>query len=49
MLQEAAGAVSAGLCLRWDEATVIRRRQRGAQDAFEQLVRAYDQRVLRLL
>src|SRR5205807_8366908 len=31
-----------------DEATVIRAVQRGDQDAFEQLVRAYDQSVLRL-
>ena len=31
-----------------DEADLIRAAQRGDQDAFEQLVRAYDQGVLRL-
>jgi len=48
MLQYAAGAVSARAVARVDEATVIRAVQRGDQDAFEQLVRAYDQSVLRL-
>jgi RNA polymerase sigma-70 factor (ECF subfamily) len=48
MLQDAAGAVSARAVARVDEATVIRAVQRGDQDAFEQLVRAYDQSVLRL-
>ena len=48
MFQDAAGAVSARAVARVDEATVIRAVQRGDQDAFEQLVRAYDQSVLRL-
>jgi len=48
MLQDAAGAVSATAVAKVDEATVIRAVQRGDQDAFEQLVRAYDQSVLRL-
>src|SRR6266853_377106 len=48
MLQDAAGAVSARAVAKVDEATVIRAVQRGDQDAFEQLVRAYDQSVLRL-
>jgi RNA polymerase sigma-70 factor (ECF subfamily) len=48
MLQDAAGAVSARAVAKVDEATVIRAVQRGDQDAFEQLVRAYDQGVLRL-
>src|SRR5256885_5804145 len=48
MLQDAAGSVSARAVGRVDEAAVIRSVQRGDQDAFEQLVRAYDQSVLRL-
>src|SRR6476620_5963037 len=48
MLQDAAGAVSARAVAKVDEATVIRAVQRGDQDAFEQLVRADDQSVLRL-
>jgi RNA polymerase sigma-70 factor (ECF subfamily) len=48
MLQDAAGAVSARAVAKVDEATVIRAVQRGDQDAFEKLVRAYDQSVLRL-
>jgi RNA polymerase sigma-70 factor (ECF subfamily) len=43
-----AGAVGARLSPRVDEASLIRAVQRGDQDAFEQLVRAYDQSVLRL-
>jgi RNA polymerase sigma-70 factor (ECF subfamily) len=48
MLQDAAGAVSARTVAKADESTLIRAVQRGDQDAFEQLVRAYDQSVLRL-
>jgi len=48
MLHDAAGAVIARAVAKVDEATVIRAVQRGDQDAFEQLVRAYDQSVLRL-
>jgi len=48
MLYDAAGAVTARAVAKVDEATVIRAVQRGDQDAFEQLVRAYDQSVLRL-
>src|SRR5437773_1535526 len=48
MLQDAAGAVSARAVAKVDEATVIHAVQRGDQDAFEQLVRAYDHSVLRL-
>jgi RNA polymerase sigma-70 factor (ECF subfamily) len=48
MLQDAAGAMSARAASKVDEAAVIRAVQRGDQDAFEQLVRAYDQSVLRL-
>jgi RNA polymerase sigma-70 factor (ECF subfamily) len=48
MLQDAAGAVSARAASKVDEAAVIRAVQQGDQDAFEQLVRAYDQSVLRL-
>lgn len=46
MAQDAAGAVGARLGPQVD--TLIRAAQRGDQDAFEQLVRAYDQSVLRL-
>jgi len=48
MLQDAAGAATARAVPKVDEAAVIRAVQRGDQDAFEQLVRAYDQSVLRL-
>ena len=48
MRQDAAGAVSAKAVAKVDEAAVIRAVQRGDPDAFEQLVRAYDQSVLRL-
>jgi len=48
MLQDAAGAVSARAVAKVDEAAVIRAVQQGDQDAFEQLVRAYDQSVLRV-
>src|SRR4026208_333707 len=48
MLQDAAGAVAARAVARVDEAAVIRAVQRGDQDAFEQLVRADAQSVLRL-
>lgn len=41
-------AVGARLSPKLDEASLIRAVQRGDQDAFEQLVRAYDQSVLRL-
>jgi len=46
MAQDAAGAVGARLSLQID--SLIRAAQRGDQDAFEQLVRAHDQSVLRL-
>jgi RNA polymerase sigma-70 factor (ECF subfamily) len=48
MLQDAAGAVSARAVAKADEPALIRAVQHGDQDAFEQLVRAYDQSVLRL-
>jgi len=48
MVQDAAGAVSARAVAKVDEAAVIRAVQQGDQDAFEQLVRAYDQSVLRV-
>ena len=48
MLQDAAGAVSARVTPKVDEPALIRAVQRGDADAFEQLVRAYDQSVLRL-
>ena len=48
MAQDASGAVGASLSPKVDEAGLIRAVQRGDQDAFEQLVRAYDQSVLRL-
>src|SRR5713101_4556120 len=48
MLQDAAGTASARAVAKVDEAAAIRAVQRGDQDAFEQLVRAYDQSVLRL-
>jgi len=46
MAQDAAGAVGARVSSQVD--TLIRAAQRGDQEAFEQLVRAYDQSVLRL-
>src|SRR5689334_5737928 len=46
MAQDAAGAVGARVSSPVD--ALIRAAQRGDQDAFEQLVRAYDQSVLRL-
>ena len=46
MAQEPAGAVGARLSPQID--SLIRAAQRGDQDAFEQLVRAHDQSVLRL-
>jgi len=45
-MQEAAG--SAGARVNPDVDSLVRAAQRGDQDAFEQLVRAYDQSVLRL-
>jgi RNA polymerase sigma-70 factor (ECF subfamily) len=48
MLPDAAGAVSARAAAKLDETAVIQAVQRGDQDAFERLVRAYDQSVLRL-
>jgi RNA polymerase sigma-70 factor (ECF subfamily) len=46
MAQDAAGAIGARLSPQVD--SLIRAAQRGDQEAFEQLVRAYDQSVLRL-
>src|ERR1700709_2925311 len=46
MAQDGAGAAGARLSPQVD--SLIRAAQRGDQDAFEQLVRAYDQRVLKL-
>src|SRR3979490_1024298 len=46
MAQDAAGTVGARLSPNVD--SLIRAAQRGDQEAFEQLVRAYDQSVLRL-
>lgn len=48
MIGDAAGVMTARVVQRLDEADLIRAVQRGDQDAFEQLVRAYDQSVLRL-
>jgi RNA polymerase sigma-70 factor (ECF subfamily) len=48
MHNAAAGTVSAILAAPLDEADLIRAAQRGDQDAFETLVREYDQSVLRL-
>src|SRR5579863_9226485 len=48
MLHDAAGAANARAAAKLDESALIRAVQRGDQDAFEQLVRAYDQSVLRL-
>ena len=47
-VRRAADTMSARAIARLDETGVIRAVQRGDQDAFEQLVRAYDQSVLRL-
>ena len=46
MAQQAAGAAGAGVSPQVD--SLIRAAQRGDQDAFEELVRTYDQSVLRL-
>jgi RNA polymerase sigma-70 factor, ECF subfamily len=46
MVQQAAGAASAGVSPQVD--SLIRAAQRGDQDAFAELVRTYDQSVLRL-
>jgi RNA polymerase sigma-70 factor (ECF subfamily) len=48
MPQDAAGTAGARLSPKLDEHALIRAVQQGSQDAFEQLVRAYDQNVLRL-
>ena len=48
MIHDAAGAANARAAARMDEAAVIRAVQSGDQDAFERLVHAYDQSVLRL-
>jgi len=48
MIEDAAGAVRARAVSKVDESAVIRAVQGGDQDAFEQLVRTYDQSVLRL-
>ena len=48
MGREVGGATGVQLAPRLDEAGLIRAVQRGDQEAFEQLVRAYDQSVLRL-
>jgi RNA polymerase sigma-70 factor, ECF subfamily len=47
-MHDAAETVSARLAAPLDETGLIRSAQRGDQDAFETLVRAYDQSVLRL-
>ncbi len=47
-MQNAAGAISAKLAPQMDEAGLIRAVQGGDSDAFESLVRAYDQSVLRI-
>src|ERR1700689_5144260 len=48
MAEDAPGAAGLRLSPKIDEASLIRAVQRGDHDAFEQLVRAYDQSVLRL-
>jgi len=48
MALDAAGAAGARVVPRLDEFSLIRAVQNGDQDAFEQLVRAYDHSVLRL-
>src|SRR5436305_15249372 len=47
-MHDAAGTVSARLAAPLDEAGLIRAAQRGDEDSFERLVRAYDQSVLRI-
>src|SRR5438874_12096102 len=47
-MHDAAETVSATLAAPLDEASLIRTAQGGDQDAFERLVRTYDQSVLRL-
>jgi RNA polymerase sigma-70 factor (ECF subfamily) len=47
-MHDAAETVSAILAAPIDEASLIRAAQRGDSDAFERLVRAYDQSVLRI-
>jgi RNA polymerase sigma-70 factor (ECF subfamily) len=47
-MHDAAETVSARLAAPLDEAGLIRAAQRGDQDAFERLVRTYDQSVLRV-
>src|ERR1700722_7282996 len=47
-MHDAAETVSARLAAPLDEAELIRAAQRGDTDAFERLVRAYDQSVLRV-
>jgi RNA polymerase sigma-70 factor (ECF subfamily) len=47
-MHDAADTVSATLAAPLDEAGLIRAAQRGDEDAFERLVRAYDQSVLRV-
>jgi RNA polymerase sigma-70 factor (ECF subfamily) len=48
MVPDAAGAASARAAAKLDETAAIQAVQRGDADAFERLVRAYDQSVLRL-
>src|SRR6476660_6083466 len=48
MALDAAGAAGPRVAPRLDESSLIRAVQNGDQDAFEQLVRAYDHSVLRL-
>src|SRR6266704_299900 len=48
LVRREAATMSARAVARVDETSAIRAVQRGDQDAFEQLVRAYDQSVLRL-
>src|SRR5438067_7350591 len=47
-MHDAAETVSATLAAPLDEASLIRTAQHGDQDAFERLVREYDQSVLRI-
>jgi RNA polymerase sigma-70 factor (ECF subfamily) len=47
-MHDAAETVSAGLAMPLDETSLIRAAQHGDADAFERLVRAYDQSVLRI-
>jgi RNA polymerase sigma-70 factor (ECF subfamily) len=47
-MQDAAGAMTTRLAAPLDEAGLIRAAQSGDQSAFERLVRAYDQSVLRI-